>query len=94
MAYLSKEFKGDNPPYRNASYYYAEIRENLDKAIEYADKVLAENPKAFWIYSHKANVYKQMGKNKEALKAAQKAAELTKGTGYEEEYSKKVGQYK
>ena len=94
LAYLDKELKGKNPPYRNASYYYAEIGKNLDKAIEYADKVLAENPNAFWIHSHKANVYKQMGKKKEALKAAEKAAEMAKGTGYEEEYAKKVAEYR
>src|SRR5690606_4429595 len=94
LTHLEKALNGKNPPYREAAFYYEEIGHELAKAIEFADKVLEENPKALWMYSLKARIYKKMGDKKQALKSAETAAELTKGTGYEEEYSKKVEEYK
>jgi len=89
LEYLDKELKGKNPPYSNASFYYAEIGKYED-ALKYADKFLADNPKAFWVLTHKANVYKKMGKDKEASTEAKKVLELVKGTDWEHEYSKKL----
>lgn len=94
LAYLDKELKGQKPPYRDASYYYYEVDYSLEEALKYADKVLEENPKAFWIHSHKARIYSKLGDKTQALRSAQVAAELTKGTGYEQEYAKKVEEYK
>ena len=94
LTHLEKALQGKNPPYRDAAFYFEEIGHDLPRAIEFADKVLEENPKAFWMYSLKARIYKKMGDKKQALKSAETAAELTKGTGYEEEYSKKVEEYK
>lgn len=94
LSYLKQELNGSNPPYRDAAFYYEEIGHELDKAIVYADKVLDSNPKAFWIHSLKARIYNKMGDRKQALRSAEIAAELTKGTGYEQEYAKKVEEYK
>lgn len=94
LAHLERELKGTNPPYRDAAFYYEEIGHNLEDALKYADKVLESNPKAFWIYSLKARIYNKMGNKKQALKNAQTAAEMTKGTGYEQEYVKKVEEYR
>jgi len=89
LKYLDKALKDKNPPYSDASFYYAEIGKYED-ALKYADKVLSENPKAFWILTHKANIYKKMGKDKEALTEAKKVLDLVKGTDYEHEYSKRL----
>jgi len=89
LKYLDKALKDKNPPYSNASFYYAEIGKYED-ALKYADKALSENPKAFWILTHRANIYKKMGKDKEALTEAKKVLDLVKGTDYEHEYSKRL----
>jgi len=89
LRYLEKELKGKNPPYSNASFYYAEIG-RFEEAIKCADKFLEQNPKAFWIMAHKANVYKNMGKQKEAEKTARETLELVRGTEWEHEYSKRL----
>jgi len=94
LAYLNRELQGKNPPYRDASYYYYEIDYKLDEALRYADKVLEENPKAFWIHSHKAKIYEKMGRKDQAIHSARQAAELTKGTQYEQEYVQKLNEYK
>lgn len=94
LAHLDKALQGENPPYRDAAFYLEEIGKDLDRAIKYADKALEANPKAFWIHSLKARIYNKMGDKKQALKSAEMAAELTKGTDYEEEYRKKVQEYK
>lgn len=94
LSYLKKALERENPPYRDAAFYYEEIGHDLEKAIVYADKALEANPKAFWIHSLKARIYHKMGDRKQALRSAEVAAELTKGTGYEQEYAKKVEEYK
>lgn len=94
LKYLEKELQGKNPPYREASYYYYEINYKLEEALKYADKVLEQNPKAFWIHSHKAKIYDKIGKKDDALHSAKKAAELTRGTQYEQEYRQKLNEYK
>jgi hypothetical protein len=94
LAHLDKALQGENPPYRDAAYYLEEIGKDLPRAIEYADKALEANPKAFWIHSLKARIYSKMGDKKQALRSAEMAAELTTGTDYEEEYRKKAQEYK
>jgi len=94
LTYLKKELNGKNPPYRDAAFYFEEIGYELESALQYANRVLDENPKAFWIHSLKARIYNKMGDKKQALRSAEMAAELTKGTGYEQEYTKKVEEYK
>jgi len=93
LEYLDKELKGKNPPYSNASFYYAEIGK-YEEALKYADKVLSENPKAFWIQAHKAGIYKKMGKNKEASIEAEKTLKMVQGTEWEHEYTKRVQGYR
>lgn len=94
LAYLEENLQGENPPYREAAFYFEEIGHELDRAIEYADQVIESNPKAFWMHSLKARVFNKMGDREQALESAQQAAELTRGTGYEQEYAKKVEEYK
>lgn len=94
LEHLKKELSGENPPYRDAAFYYEEIGYNLEEAIKYANMVLESNPKAFWIHSLKARIFKKLGDKDNALRSAEMAAETAKGTGFEEEYSKKIAEYK
>jgi len=94
LAYLDEALQGENPPFREAAFYYEEIGHELESALEYADRVLEANPKAFWIHSLKARIYNKMGDKNQARRSAEMAVELTKGTGYEDEYRKKTEEYR
>ncbi|HTO15890.1 MAG TPA: DUF2911 domain-containing protein [Edaphocola sp.] len=86
QAYLDKELKSSKPPYLAASRYYFEKGIKLEEALKYADIALKQDPKAFYINSHKAEILYKLGRKDEAIKAAQIAADATKGTPYEAEY--------
>lgn len=78
MAQIDQLMKSDKPPYFQAAMYYLENGKDLNKAVEWMDKAVQENPKAFWIYHNKANALVKLGKKKEATEAAQKSIELAK----------------
>ena len=77
-AQIDQLMKSDKPPYFQAAMYYMETGKDLNKAVEWMDKAIQENPKAFWIYHNKANALAKQGKKKEAAEAAQKSIELAK----------------
>lgn len=77
-AQIDQLMKSDKPPYFQAAMYYMETGKDLNKAVEWMDKAIQENPKAFWIYHNKANALAKQGKKKEATEAAQKSIELAK----------------
>jgi tetratricopeptide (TPR) repeat protein len=78
MTQIDQLMKTDKPPYFLAAMYYYQNGKDLNKAVEWMDKAIQENPKAFWIYHNKANVLAQQGKKKEAADAANKSIELAK----------------
>jgi tetratricopeptide (TPR) repeat protein len=78
MAQIDQQMKGDKPPYFMAAYYYLENGKDLNKAVEWFDKAIAENPKAFWIYHQKAQAEAKLGKKKEAAATATKSMELAR----------------
>lgn len=78
MAQIDQLMKTDKPPYFQAAMYYLENDKDLNKSVEWMDKAIKENPKAFWIYHNKANALVKLGKKKEAAEAAQKSIELAK----------------
>jgi len=94
LTYLEKELNGSKPPYQQASYYYYNNNHKLEKALEYADKAILSNKDAFWMHSHKAKIYLKLGDKAQAIKSAQAAADITKGTDYEFEYAKKLDDIK
>ncbi len=77
-AQIDQLMKTDKPPYFAAAMYYLENGKDLDKAVEWMDKAIQDNPKAFWIYHNKANALAKLGKKKEAADAAQKSISLAK----------------
>ena len=85
---IDKAISKPNIPYQQAANYYYETDQNLDKALEYADKAIEANPKAFWLYTLKARVAAKLGKNSVAKEAALKSIEIAKGTPSEAEYTR------
>jgi len=73
-------------PYNQAANYYLETGKNLDLAMDYANKAIEQNPKAFYLYYLKARIAQKQGNKSETIKAAQMSMELAKGTAYEHEY--------
>lgn len=94
LAHLEKELKGSKPPYQQAANYYLEQNYKLDEALVYADKAIETNKEAFWLHWMKAKIYAKMGKKTEAIASAQKAADLSKGSDYEQEYSNNLQKLK
>jgi len=86
--YLETAINNPKKPYQQAANYYLETGRNLDKAAEYADKAIAENPQAFWLYWLKARIYQKQNKKSDALNAANKSAELAAATPYAAEYKR------
>ncbi len=78
MGQIDELMKTDKPPYFTAAYYYFQNGKDINKALTWYDKAIAENPKAFWIYHQKANAQVKAGKKKEAIETAQKSMELAK----------------
>lgn len=87
LAYLEKELKGKKPPYSTAAAYYLSTDQKLEEAAKYYEIAIKESPKAFYFNWYLAQVYQKLGKKDEALKAAEKAADLSKGSAYESEYA-------
>lgn len=78
MTQIDQLMKSDKPPYFQAAMYYLENGKDLNKSVEWMDKAIQENPKAYWIYHNKANALVKLGKKKEAAEAATKSIELAK----------------
>lgn len=94
IAYLDQELAGSKPPYQQAANYYLEQNYKLDQALVYADKAIESNQNAFWLQWMKAKILNKLGRKVEAIEAATKAAEMSKGTGYEAEYTKNLSNLK
>lgn len=86
MTWLNKELQGDKPPYQQAASYYLDNGKDLKLALDYANKSIEANPKAFYLHWLKARVLSKMGNKKDALKAAKVAADAAANTPYAIEY--------
>lgn len=78
MAQIDNALNKDNKPYFQAAMYYLDNGKDLNKANEWFDKAIAQNPTAFWIYHQKANCLAKLGKKPEAIAAANKSIALAK----------------
>ena len=78
MTQIDEQMKSEKPPYFMAAYYYMENGKDLNKAVQWYDKAIAENPKAFWIYHQKAQAQAKLGKKKDAIATATKSMDLAK----------------
>lgn len=78
MKQIDQIMNGDNKPYYAAAVYYTDNDKDLNKAVEWFDKAIAQNPRAYWVYYQKARALAKLGKNAEALAASQQSMELAK----------------
>lgn len=68
----------DNRPYAQAATYYFESGKDLKQALEWIDKAIAQNPKAFWLLMTKAKIQAKQGDKKAAVATAQQVITIAK----------------
>jgi len=83
---IDKAISNPSIPYAQAANYYFESGQNLEKANTYVDKALADNPTNFNMWFLKARIEKKLGHKQEAIAAAHKSIETSKGSPFERDY--------
>src|SRR4030095_14521833 len=78
MKEIDEAMNKDNRPYFQAALYYLNNGKDLNQAIAWFDKAIAQQPDGFWIYHQKANALAKLGKKDEAKASAEKSIELAK----------------
>jgi len=66
----------ENFPYFPAAMFYMENGKDLNKALTWFNKATEKEPDAFWIWHQKAKCLAKLGKNQEAVAAANKSIAL------------------
>jgi len=66
----------DSRPYFQAASYYYETNKDLTKALEWANKAIDNNPKAFWIVLLKAKIQAKQKDSKGAVASAEQVITL------------------
>jgi len=78
MAQIDNSLNKDNRPYFTAALYYLDNGKDLSKALEWFDKAIVQDPKAFYAVYQKARCQAKMGKKQEAIATAKRSIELSK----------------
>jgi len=78
MTQINEAMNKDTHPYYTAAFYYLENGKDLNKALEWFDKALAQDPTAFFVAYQKARCQAKMGKKQDAIATAKKGIELAK----------------
>jgi tetratricopeptide (TPR) repeat protein len=81
MAQIDRVMTRDNRPYFEAGVYYLDNGKDLNKALEWFDKAIAQDPSAggsFFVYYQKARCQAKMGRKADAKTTAQKGIEMAK----------------
>ena len=68
----------DNRPYFAAASYYFDAGKDMSKALDWANKAIEAQPKAYWIVHLKAKIQAKMGDKVNAKVTALKGIELAK----------------
>jgi hypothetical protein len=76
MAQIDNAMNKDNHPYYAAAVYYLDNGKDLNKALEWFDKALAQDPTAFFVAYQKARCQAKMGKKQDAIATAKHGIEL------------------
>ncbi len=78
MASIDKAINKDNKPYYQAASYYYDNNKDMKVALEWVNKAVEQNPKAYWVMLLKAKIELKL-KDKAAAKAsAEKVIEMAK----------------
>jgi len=78
MKQIDDAMNKDNRPYFQSALYYLNNGKDLNQAVAWFDKAIAQQPDGYWIYHQKANALAKLGKKGEAKATAQKSIELAK----------------
>lgn len=78
MKQISDVMGSDNRPYFQSALYYIDNGKDLNQAVEWLDKAIAQNPDGYFIYYQKARALAKLGKKQDALAASNKSIELAK----------------
>jgi len=78
MKQIDDAMNKDNRPYFQSALYYLNNGKDLNQAVAWFDKAIAQQPDGYWIYHQKANALAKLGKKDEAKATAQKSIELAK----------------
>jgi hypothetical protein len=78
MAEIDNAMNKDNHPYYSAAFYYLENGKDLNKALEWFDKAIAQDPTAYFVVYQKARCLAKMGKKQDAVATAKQSEELAK----------------
>ena len=81
MAQIDQVMTGDNLPYFNAASYYYENGKDMEKALMWANKAVAQQPTAYWVSHLKAKIQAKSGDKKGAMETAKKSMELAEKAG-------------
>jgi hypothetical protein len=81
MAQIDNTLNKDSRPYYTAAFYYLENGKDLNKALEWFDKALAQDATpggTFFIVYQKARCQAKLGKKQDAIATAKKGIELAR----------------
>ena len=84
MNQIKQNVDGDPRPYFQAAMYYMETGKDVNQALTWLDKALAQNPNAFWIHHQRANALAKLGKKQDAIASANKSMELARAAKNED----------
>ena len=76
MSQIDNAMNKDTHPYFTAAFYYMENGKDLNKALEWFDKALQQDPTAFFVAYQKARCQAKLGKKQDAIATAKKGIEL------------------
>jgi hypothetical protein len=66
----------DKRPYFSAANYYYDNNKDLKQALEWVDKAIEQNPKAYWVWHLKAKIQLKLKDAKGAIETAEKSKAL------------------
>jgi tetratricopeptide (TPR) repeat protein len=78
MQQIKQTMDGSNLPYFQSAQYYIDNGKDLNKAVEWLDKAIAQNPDGYFIYYQKARALAKLGKKQDAIVTSNKSIELAK----------------
>jgi len=78
MAQIDNTLNKDSRPYFTAALYYLDNGKDLNKALEWFDKAIAQDPTAFFAVYQKARCQGKLGKKQDAVATAKKGIELAR----------------
>lgn len=78
MKNIETSLANDNRPYFQAASYYYENNKDMNKALEYVNKAVESNPKAYWVQHLKAKIQVKLKDHKGAIATAEQSLALAK----------------